>query len=248
MRSLSAGLSMLAICSGCAVDTRTLHAAGDQGGSNAGGGAGSSSSSGSSTKPPDAIPLPLCSYSGDTEPGCETIVMNAGFGEGIDGWRPEPLAIDVSWVQEDASGAQDSGSISVQNHMHGRTGGIAAAGGMQCLRTAPGTVYDMAGDIFIPKAQGDGIDEKGSMVQAAYVGQAGLSLLFWPNDSCSDSTPSTVSFQTDLVDEAGEWSHVQGTAKAPDAAKSMSMRVLTIKSFLQFTFEARFDNVLLQER
>jgi hypothetical protein len=248
MRSLSAGFCMLAMCSGCAVDSRTLYAAGDQGGSAQGGTSASSAGSGSSTKPPDPIPLPMCSYSEEVEPGCETIVMNAGFEAGIDGWRAEPLAIDVDWAQDDATGADQSGSISVLNHMHGKTGGLAAAGGMQCLRTSPGTIYDMAGDIFVPEGQGDGVDERNQIVEKAYVGQAGLSLLFWPNDACSDATPSKAAFQTSLVTEPGKWLHVEGTARAPEGTQSMSMRVLTVKSFLQFSFEARFDNVLLQER
>jgi hypothetical protein len=101
----------------------------------------------------------------------------------------------------------------------------------------------MAGDLFIPEGQGDGMPGGGP-----YVGEAGLSILFWPNTNCSDVEPTHGSFQTDLVQKVGVWTHVEGGAIAPDAAKAMSLRVLTIKPFKQFKFQALFDNVLLRQR
>jgi len=240
MRFLSAGLTLFALCSGCALDTRALElGSGAQAGDGQGG--SPSASSGGSVKPPDPIALPICTYGSEAKPGCETVVENAGFSGNIEGWEAEPLAITVGWAQDDANQSVDSGSLSVINSMHSKSDGIAAGAGMQCLKTQAGQVYDMAGDILVPEGQGEGVN-------GDYVGQAGFSVMFWPNDDCASDGHSLTNFRTALVDEPGAWRHVQGTALAPDGALSMSMRVLTIKSFKQFTFEARFDNVLLQQR
>jgi hypothetical protein len=187
--------------------------------------------------------LPVCSYSRDaTAPGCDTIVSNAGFSKDARGWQAEPLAITVGWQQADADGSPDSGSISVLNSMHGTVDGIAPGAGMQCLAASAGEIFDMAGDIYVPDGQGDGLPG------GPYVGKAGLSILFWPTENCADNLPSKGNSQTELVQEVGAWTHVQGSAIAPDGTLSMSVRVLTVKPFKEFNFNALFDNVLLQRR
>jgi hypothetical protein len=230
----------------CSIDSRTLYTADDprlaQDGDPSSSGGRGSGSGGGAIRPPDAVSLPDCSYSGATKPGCETLVDNAGFGSDVEGWEAEPLAIAVAWSPRDAEGSNDSGSIAVLNTMHGKNEGVAPGGGRQCLPAIPGAIYDMAGDVFIPSGQGEGYMTDG------LVGSAGLSILFWPNDDCSLQAPSLKSFQTALVSEEDEWQRVEGAAIAPDLAASMSVRVLTVKPFLQFQFEAYFDNVLLQER
>lgn len=212
-------------------------------GGSSGGGLGNGYSAG-----PSEIDLPDCSYSGEVKPGCETMVKNAGFEADTTGWEEEPLSITIGWEQRDASGSDESGSIVVINSMFGKDSGvaegIAASGGAQCLPAIPGSTYDMAADIFIPEGQGKGFEEG-----TVYVGRAGLSILFWPNESCANTDRSLVpSYQTELVEEAAVWSRVEGAAEAPDNALSMSVRVLTVKPFEEYNFKALFDNVLLRER
>jgi hypothetical protein len=238
---LGAG-AVLFVVSACNIDNRTLELAeagegGDGSGSN-GGKAGSGS-----YQPPAMLDLPECDYSKDqVPPDCETIVDNAGFASGIEGWLAEPLAIEVNWEAGDAEGSDQSGSISVINRMHGLSNGVAPGGGMQCVPARPGEVFDIAGDVFIPEGQGEGV------TGGPYSGQAGFSILFWPTDDCSDKEPSIANFQTPLVQNVGLWSRVEGSTVAPEKTGSMSVRVLTVKPFKQFSFKAQFDNVFVQKR
>jgi len=233
---------------GCALDTRTLTET-TAGGSTAGS-AGTSSTPGGGAAllpgdPPD-VDLPTCIYNsaGPVDPGCETLVDNPGFSTTTEGWAAEPLRIEVNWDPLDAMGNQDSGSIAVTNTLFGKSEGIAPGGGFQCLSVTPGGIYDMAADIFIRPGQGAG-DGMG----APYVGLAGLSILFWPNATCSESDRSLApSYRSDLVDATEIWTRVQGDAVAPDNAQSMSVRVRTVKPFSEYSFTALFDNVLVQQR
>ena len=229
---------------GCALDTRDLQttASAHAGSSNS---AGSSSTIGSgSNKPPEPAELPICTYDdGQVQPGCETLAANAGFTKDTDGWEPEAYSIAIKWDSGDASHDPSSGSISVTNSMLGTVEGLAPGGGTQCLPATQGQIYDMAGDVFIPKGQGAGVMNSGP-----YVGEAGLSVLFWPDENCSDTTPTKANFQTNLVRDTEAWTHVEGGAVAPDGTKAMSVRVLTVKAFKQFSFKALFDNVLLKPR
>jgi len=241
---LVCALTLAACVTGCALDTRKLHEAEMNG---AGGGAGGSSNTSSGShggpKAPPPIDLPVCSYSDGVMAGCESIVPNAGFRHGIEGWQAEPLAISVDWDARDADGSKDSGSISVTNSMDGKTDGLAPGGGMQCLPAAAGDIFDMAGDVYIPDGQSDG-----AAGAPSYIGEAGLSILFWPTSDCSETSPTKANFQTKLVEDPGSWTHVQGAALAPDSTAAMSVRVLTIKPFKQVIFRALFDNLLLKKR
>jgi hypothetical protein len=244
---------LVAVTAGCAVDDRTLLAANASGGSSSSGGGSAGLGNGFSAGPTQ-IDLPVCSYSSttDIEPECETLVRNAGFGADTSGWNEEPLSITIGWDAGDATGSDGSGSIAVINSMHGRKDGIAASGGTQCLPAVPGKIYDMAADVLIPDGQGLGYvpdDKKMELGEAPYVGRAGLSILFWPNDECSITDQSLLpSFQTNLVEDVDAWWRVEGAAQAPDGAVSMSVRVLTVKPFQEYNFKALFDNILLRER
>ena len=236
------------LVTGCGLDTRTLNGADPQ--HLSGGGDGSAGdSSGTSTpnemQPPDSVKLPICSYSGgQVTPGCETLAANPGFSRDTDGWQQEPYSIKIAWDAGDAGGNPTSGSIAVTNSMNNQmVDGLAPGGGMQCLGAVPGATYAMAGDVFIPDGQGAGLIGDGP-----YVGQAGLSILFWQGKDCQDSMPTLGRVQSNLVVDAGAWEHVQGSGTAPEGIGSMSIRVLTIKSYKEASFQARFDNVLLQKK
>lgn len=245
------GLVLCCTAVGCALDTRTLTE--EVAGSSMGGSGGSGSTAGGSSSLPDDPPdveLPKCSYAGEgpVEPGCETLVDNPGFGKSIqtDGWEAEPLKVEIQWNAMDAMGNEDSGSIAVINTLYGMSEGITpGGGGLQCLPATPGTIYDMAADIYIPPGQGAG----SSKDEGPYVGVAGLSILFWPNDNCSLADRSLApSYRSDLVETPDTWTRVEGDAVAPDNARSMAVRVRTVKPFQELSFTALFDNVFVQPR
>jgi len=233
------------LVAGCALDTRKLRTTDPENPGSAGAGGDSTThpSTGMQALLPDPSEIPVCSYSeGTVVPGCETLAKNAGFAKDTDGWQQEPYAIDIGWTPGDAGGDASSGSMLVTNSLFSENNnGINPGGGMQCLDVTPGAAYVMAGDVYIPDGQGDG-------KMGPYVGQAGLSIFFWRGKDCSDTTPTLMNFQTKLVTEVGKWRHVAAGAVAPESAVSMSIRMLTIKPFKEFSFKAEFDNVLLQEK
>lgn len=235
-----------ALATGCALDDRTLGEAdsghldtGDGGAGDTGGGPATSG-----THQPEPIDLPICSYSdGAVAPGCETLAANAGFSKDTAGWEQEPYSIKLEWDAGDAGGSSSSGSIVVTNSMDNTIDGLAPGAGMQCLDAEPLATYAMAGDVFVPEGQGAGLIGDGP-----YVGQAALSILFWRGRGCKDTQPTLGRVQTNVIEEAGAWKHVQGSGVAPEGIGSMSIRLLTIKSFKEAKFQAKFDNVLLQKR
>jgi hypothetical protein len=242
----SCALLVGVIATGCALDDRALSESDPShlGVSEGGAGDAGSSSGPAVVHQPEPIKLPVCSYSeGAVAPGCETLAANAGFSKDTDGWQQEPYSIKLEWNAGDAGGSSSSGSILVTNSMDNTIDGLAPGGGMQCLDAEPGATYAMAGDVFIPKGQGAGLIGDGP-----YTGQAGLSILFWRGKDCQDTQPTLGRLQSDLVEAAGVWTHVQGSGLAPEGIGSMSIRVLTIKSFKEAKFQAQFDNVLLQKR
>lgn len=234
-----------ALLSACSLDTRTLETDDRHLNGNGGDGGGAPGPTyGGNDTPPD-VDVPLCSYSkGLVDGACESLAENPGFAKDADGWREEPYAIKLAWDASDASGMDGSGSLLVTNTMPGTTDGIAPGGGMQCLAAVPGAIYLMAADVFVPEGQGQSAVEG----EGPYEGQAGLSLLFWQGKNCNDINPTLGNAQTNLVKEPGKWQHVEGVAIAPEGVESLSIRVLTIKSFKELRFSARFDNVLLQSQ
>ncbi len=237
------------VATGCGLDDRTLNGVDSArlpGYGDGGAGDTISTAGASGTHAPAPIDLPVCSYSdAKVAPGCETLAANAGFSKDTDSWQQEPYSIKIEWDAGDAGGTSTSGSILVTNSLNNQyVNGLAPGGGTQCLSVVPNATYAMAGDVFIPEGQGAGLSGDGP-----YVGQAGLSILFWKGEGCQYETMPTLGrLQSNLVDEAGAWKHVEGSGVAPEGIGSMSIRLLTVKSYKEAQFQARFDNVLLQKR
>lgn len=184
-------------------------------------------------------PLPDdCDFSTGVPDGCETVVDNPGFDTGTPPWVAEVGQVTLSWNQSDALESKGSGSLSVINSMAGTADGVASRGAVQCLATTPGQVYGLAADLFIPGGQGDGADGE------TFVANAGLGMIFYDTANCNGMTVGSAT--SDLLDETGKWSHREGKAIAPQGAASVAMRLLALKNFRQYRFEARFDNILVK--
>jgi hypothetical protein len=239
-------LFVCALLSACALDTRTLETTPSQMNGSGGDGDGGAPPGPTYNAPdPPNVDVPVCSYSeGGVSNDCESLAKNPGFTNDAEGWLEEPYSIKLAWDEADASGNGGSGSLLVINTMPGYTDGIAPGGGMQCLKARPGATYLMAADVFIPEGQGASAIEG----EGPFQGQAGLSLLFWKGDDCKDTMPTLANAQSNLIKDPGKWQHVEGVAIAPEGIGSLSIRVLTIKSFKELRFQARFDNVLLQSQ
>ena len=226
----------------CSVDDRELHprSSGGASGLAEGGGApidagfGGDGGAGGAT----ALPLPVCDYGAGVAEGCDTLVDNPGFAGDESGWAPEEGSVTMTWKSEDAASHPDSGSLSVVNSLSGEADGIAIRGAAQCLSTTPRQAYGIAADVFIPEAQGNGLDG------GPWVASAGVSIIFYDGASCDGFTLSNVT--SEVTDQPGAWAHLEGRGVSPQGAGSMSVRLVTIKNFREYTFEARFDNVLVK--
>ena len=241
---IALGIAMLSIVptASCSLDDRALApraslagAAGLADPGAAGADAGRSAGESGSEQLP---PLPDCDYGNETATGCETLVSNPGFAKDTEGWLPEMGSISMTWNSSDADANAASGSLSVVNALSGEADGIAARGVSQCLSVTAGDTYRVAADVFVPKGQGDGLDG------GTFVASAGLSLIFYSDVDCQGFTVTNTT--SDVVAEPEKWAHREAQKVAPQGASSMAVRLATFKNFREFTFEARFDNVLVR--
>ncbi len=228
---------------GCSVDDRTL-SVGHTSDVSASGGSGGSPASGLPTGgqgdvTPEPVELPICVYDGSVEPECDTLVANAGFVSDTTAWSAEDGSYG-NWDKANASGAPTTGSITVLNMLHGKADGVAPGAARQCLPAVANAFYDFAADVLIPADQGEGIH--GEM----YVGEARLSAFFSAETDCSGPTISN--FDSVGTAEVGTWMHVAGSGRAPKAARSVIVRLNTLKAMRQFAFQAHFDNVFVRAR
>lgn len=235
-------LSLSAVIS-CALDDRTLaqraSIAGAAGGAGSGQPSGAAGNGGSAGQAAPLPPLPDdCDYSSGVPTGCDTAIANPGFNADTTPWSAEAGPVTLSWYRDDALQEPSSGSLSIVNALTGEATGPASMAAAQCLNTSPGQIYGLAADVFIPNGQGDGLDG------GPYVATAGLSMIFKDGPDCMGFTVGNAT--SELADEPGVWSHREGKAVAPQGAVSVAVRLVTFKSFRQYRFEARFDNVLVK--
>lgn len=228
--------------SACGVDDRTLRTEGAAASGSAG--AAGNPAFGGAAGMPEPEPLPRCTYvANDVDAGCETLVKNPGFERNVASWSAEPVAVTEGWSNSDASDDPKSGSLVVMNLNYSSDesakDGTNGGGARQCITVTSGRTYDMAADIFIPMGQGAGFEGN-------YVSIATLGVFFYEDATCSGRTQKN--FNLDLVEQTDEWVHVVGSTIAPKESQSMAVRLATLKPFRQVMFEARFDNVFVQER
>jgi hypothetical protein len=236
----------LLIGAGCSLDERTLLTTSAIDGSSAAGGQPAQMDSPAAGALGEAgeAPLPRCLYLGNTvEKGCETLVQNAGFTLNVADWVAEDVGVSEGWLDVDATGSANSGSLVVTNSNYkddeDAKGGTAGGGARQCIPVASSMVYDLAADVFIPDGQSSGFDGN-------YTSVATLSIFFYPDAKCAEQTIGN--FTSDALDSPNEWLHVEGSTQAPKDSQAMAVRLATLKPFRQYSFEAYFDNVFVRER
>ncbi len=224
--------------SACALDDRELSR--DAVG---GGGTGSAPSlggtAGGSNAPVgwNAPAPPACVYHGDeVEPGCETLVDNPGFDESVDGWPGQIPSVVVGWNELDAADRAESGSIKVDSTLFSEDAeGVVILGAVQCVPAVGGGVYDVRADAFIPPQEAEGA--------------AGLTILFYKNAKCDAGVAGTdLSFTTPLVTDVDRWTEVSGRFIVPPEVTSMQVELVVGKHFAPRSFNALFDNVLVQAK
>ncbi|MEI9941172.1 MAG: hypothetical protein WDO69_28475 [Pseudomonadota bacterium] len=235
------GIALILSVLGCALDDRSLSRSSELTG---GFGNGSSGTGGDALGVGGSAPLePLpsdCDYSKDARPECQSLVENPGFAVDTAGWDPEMGPLTLTWKNNDATDDPASGSLSLLNAFFGEADGPIALGAFECLPATAGQAYAIAGDVFVPEGQGDGPDG------GSYMAGAGFSVVFKDDTACQGHTLS--SFSSDVVTEPEVWTHREATGVAPRGAGSMNVRLITLKNFREYMFEAWFDNVLVRPR
>lgn len=229
------GLSFVLAFAACAIDSRQLSVS--SGASGASSTAGIGSFSGDAGQAATAT-LPVCDYAAELPEGCETLVSNPGFARDTSNWKAEDATVTMAWATEDAADHEHSGSLSVLNSLYGAADGVASRAAAQCLPTQPGRAYGFGLDVFVPEGQGEGLNG------ADYQASAGLSVIFYTSLHCDEFTLASAT--SELLEDSGHWAHLEGRAVAPQGAKSMLIRLVTFKNFQEYSFEARFDNVLVR--
>jgi len=233
------GIALIVSVLGCALDDRSLSSELTGGFGNGSSGAGTNPLGGGGSAP--LAPLPTdCDYSKDARPECQSLVQNPGFAVDTAGWDADLGPLTLSWKKNDATGDLASGSLSILNAFFGEADGPIALGAFQCLPASAGRTYAVAGDVFVPKGQGEGPDG------GSYTAGAGFSVIFKDDTACEGHTLS--SFSSDLVTEPEVWTHREASGVAPHGAASMNVSVITLKNFREYMFEAWFDNVLARRR
>lgn len=237
-----AGAYFLLSLLGCSLDTRHFGRPVD-----AAAGSGNFGSSGATGEPLGSggaamlAPVPNdCDYSKDARPECQSMVQNPGFAVDTDGWKTEMGPLTAKWISQDANDDADSGSLALSNAFYGEADGPVALGVFQCLPATAGQTYAIAGDVFVPEGQGEGYDG------GTYTAGAGFSVIFKDDSDCQGHTLSNIT--SDVVTETEVWMHREASGVAPRGVGSMNVRLITLKNFREYKFEAWFDNVLMKAR
>ncbi|HEX3852752.1 MAG TPA: hypothetical protein VHW01_17435, partial [Polyangiaceae bacterium] len=105
----------LILCVACSVDERELLTTGTDAATGGGQPSVADLNTGGAGEAGEA-PLPRCVYLGNSvEPGCETLVKNPGFSSNVAGWTAEDVGVSEAWLDVDATAANASGSLVVNN-------------------------------------------------------------------------------------------------------------------------------------
>lgn len=169
----------------------------------------------------DMTGLPDCS---------QTLVANADFNRNVSGWVPD-LGSKATWNSHDSQNATGSGSLLVENDNMEDLDGMTVEGVGQCIPVTPGTTYDFAASIIVPKGQDYGSGQ--------------ISAWFYDMPSCAGFVDQA--YAVAGADSTAQWTVVTGSLIAPPTAASVMVRLVAQKPFREPKFQAEFDAVRVRE-
>lgn len=169
----------------------------------------------------DAMGLPDCS---------QTLVTNADFNQNVSGWAPDPGS-KATWTSLDSQNAKSSGSLLVENDNEEDLDGMTVEGVGQCIAVTPGTTYDFAASIVVPKGQDYGSGQ--------------ISAWFYDKPTCAGFVDQA--YAVAGADSTAQWTAVSGSLIAPMTAQSVMVRLVAQKPFREPKFQAQFDAVRVRE-
>jgi hypothetical protein len=194
------------------------------------------SSGGSTCTMPPADTGEKCpDLDGNCTPDCrETLAQNPGFRVDATNWGAETNGT-VGWDTNDAAGLRTSGSLAVANTRMSETAAAILTGARQCITgITAGARYELLANVFIAAGQS--------------AGSAGVFGEFYASADCTGA-PLKSELRLHLAGKSDAWLTVgSDSAAAPDAAKSLLVRLLVSKSSKLPPLRVLFDNVLVGKR
>ncbi len=160
----------------------------------------------------------------------QTLVANADFNRNVSGWVPDPGS-KATWNSSDSQNAKTSGSLLVENDNEEDLDGMTVEGVGQCIAVTPGTTYDFAASIIVPKGQDYGSGQ--------------ISAWFYDKPSCAGFVDQA--YAVAGADSTAQWTAVSGSLIAPMTAASVMVRLVAQKPFREPKVQAEFDAVRVRE-
>jgi hypothetical protein len=162
-------------------------------------------------------------------PDCdESLADNPSFDADVKGWRSD-TDLDVEWAADDALGHDDSGSLAMTSQIEIDQDGSKLLGATQCLSVSGGSVYRFAVQISVP-------DDAGET-------RGGLELILYDTAECTGDVVDNLS--SSLL-KGAEWKTAELTYLTPSTARSVGLRLISIKPFRQPAVTLLFDNLLMR--
>jgi hypothetical protein len=161
----------------------------------------------------------------------ETILKNPAFDKDVASWSND-VDMDLAWEDEDATGQDASGALAATSDFHLDQDGSKLLGARQCFPVAPARVYEFGAQIFVPEDAGET--------------RATLQLLVYDGPSCSGEIVHN-KMSSDLVGASSDWQPARLTYLTPTSAKSINLRLISIKLFREDPVTVLFDNVLVHQ-
>ncbi len=160
----------------------------------------------------------------------ETLLQNSRFDLNLEHWSAE-AQVTTAWDAQNATASTASGCAKLTNTLPvASLMGWTMAGAEQCLQVQSGLEYQIATRVFIPAGQGQG--------------QAGINLWVFGGDDCKSNF--LVAVTPAITQTVGVWTTAQGAATLPAGAKSMIVRLVVSKPFVQADLQVSFDDVLVR--
>lgn len=157
----------------------------------------------------------------------ETIAKNYAFDEDSSEWSAE-TNIELAWQVLDAAGHSDSGSLAVEGTFTSDMDGGSMLGADQCIPVKEQTLYAFAVQVSVP----DGAPGT----------TAGFQLVIYDGEDC---TGSKMGIATSPVVSGSSWNVAKLIHPMPKLAKSLIMRLVSIKPYREAPNSVLFDNVLV---
>jgi hypothetical protein len=156
----------------------------------------------------------------------ESLVTNASFARDLRGWALEKDG--AQWASDDGVENPRSGSLLVTNSQVGEGTSYGFTGVAQCLALPAGS-YQVFAQVRI--------------AEQASPGNAGLSLIWYEDETCEGKALNTESLLTILTDQ---WATVGRRIDVPRRSRGLKLRLGVMKPYDAEPFTARIDNVLVR--